>query len=156
MKSLSLILVLLFYTTKSAAKEPILPSIPDNEPISRGQYITGGILGSAVGLGIGHAVQKRYSNIGWIFTATEVTGILLIAKGNCFRSRDSNSPNRAEREKSDCENTTEALSGAALYVGFHIWEVVDIWKNGNSGSAQSAVFMLPQQDGFTFSFNAKF
>ena len=41
--------------------------------ISQTRYIIGGILGTyPIGLGVGHAVQGRWSQMGWIFTAGEL------------------------------------------------------------------------------------
>ena len=41
--------------------------------ISKNRYITGGVLGTALGFGIGHAVQGRWlSDKGWIFTSAEL------------------------------------------------------------------------------------
>ena len=39
--------------------------------------IAGTIAGTLLGLGIGHAIQGRYSKRGWIFTVGEVGGLLV-------------------------------------------------------------------------------
>ena len=116
--------------------------------MSRAQYVTGGVLGSIFGLGIGHAVQGRYSERGWMFTAGDVTGILLLANANCFRGRNSNSQDRAERERSDCENTGQALSGASLIIGSRVLQILDLWVWGNNKvigrvSHDSQLIILP-------------
>lgn len=44
--------------------------------ISTVSYVVGGVLGTyPVGLGIGHAIQGRWSQKGWIFTAGELDWI---------------------------------------------------------------------------------
>jgi hypothetical protein len=151
--SLAFTMTLTFTHSTFAATEPVLSS----GPISRGQYVTGGVLASTIGFGIGHAVQERYSTMGWIFTATEATGLLLLANAKCFRTRDSNSPDRAEREKSDCENPSQGIIGGGIMIGFHAWEIVDAWKNGNPRSQpESNVILLPSHDGGLISWSTRF
>ncbi len=144
------------------------PSLPKSDPsgsekgtpsviqISRGKYITGGVLASTLGFGIGHAVQGRYSEKGWIFTAAEVTGLALLIHANCFRPRNTNSQIRSVREQSDCENVTEGIGGAALLLGFHIWEVIDAWTQAQPLPNSSEVFVLPVEDGVNVSLNLRF
>ena len=46
--------------------------------IGTGRYIASGIVGTAVGLGIGHAVQGTWRKMGWVFSLTE--GLALTAE----------------------------------------------------------------------------
>lgn len=44
--------------------------------MTSGEYVTGGLLGTFVGFGLGHAIQGRYGSTGWIYTLAE-TGLLV-------------------------------------------------------------------------------
>jgi hypothetical protein len=96
--------------------------------ISTTQYVVGGILGTyPLGLGIGHAVQGRWSQKGWIFTAGELgsAAVLLVGALGCV---DDELENDLDGED-DCSSFNETLIvlGAVSYVGFRIWEAVDVW-----------------------------
>jgi hypothetical protein len=95
--------------------------------ISDGKYISGGILGSIVGFGSGHAVQRRYLFKGMIFTIGEGAGLLtfLVFGGGqgCAPSGNSNYPN-----SSSCsEDQVMQIFGLAVIAGFKIWEMIDLW-----------------------------
>lgn len=54
----------------------------DDGEVSTPRYIIGGILGTyPIGFGIGHAIQGRYSDRGWIFTATEAASLAVVIAG---------------------------------------------------------------------------
>lgn len=96
--------------------------------ISQTRYIIGGILGTyPIGLGVGHAVQGRWSQKGWIFTAGELgsIGVLLVGALGCVNNEADNGFNG----KDDCSDLNKALivTGAISYIGFRIWEAVDVW-----------------------------
>ena len=51
----------------------IVDSTSSVTEISKSKYVTGGVLGTVFGFGIGHGVQGRWSNDkGWIFTSAEL------------------------------------------------------------------------------------
>jgi hypothetical protein len=91
--------------------------------ISTTRYIVGGVLGTyPLGLGIGHAVQGRWSQKGWIFTAGEL-GSLAVAvvglsgcTGNLLNGHD-------------CSGINSTLIGVGIVgvIGFRIWEIIDVW-----------------------------
>jgi hypothetical protein len=92
--------------------------------ISTARYIVGGILGTyPVGLGIGHAIQGRWSEDGWVFTAGEVGSLSLVVAGiiGCVDQAF---------EDSNCSNLESAfiVTGAIGFVGFRIWEIADVWS----------------------------
>lgn len=77
--------------------------------ISTGQYIAGGAMGILLGIGIGHAVQGRYSERGWIFTVSQIgSGIAL---GYYLAA----------------ENEPFVIISAISLIGFRIWELIDVW-----------------------------
>ena len=44
-------------------------SVSSVKTISEGQYIMGGVFGTVIGYGIGHAMQGRWTKTGWIHTS---------------------------------------------------------------------------------------
>lgn len=89
--------------------------------ITQFQYIAGGIVGTyPIGLGVGHAIQGRYLEKGWIFTVGEVGSLLAFVAGvgDCWDSYNS--------RYRTCEGGL-AVAGIVGYVAFRIWEIVDVW-----------------------------
>jgi hypothetical protein len=125
------------------------------------RYVIGGILGTYPGLGIGHAVQGRYSDRGWIFTAGEIgsTAVLAVGAARCLGTVY-NRP---------CDDGLLTLGVVGL-LGFKIWEIIDVWvapidinrhyrelrrqpSSEDSSSARSNLtwngMILPTKDGVT-------
>lgn len=95
--------------------------ILQNGEISNPAYVIGGIIGTyPIGLGIGHAIQGRYSDKGWIFTVGELgsAAVAMAGLGDCV-SDWSDSRRR-------CEGGLIVL-GFVGYLGFRIWEIIDVW-----------------------------
>jgi hypothetical protein len=96
--------------------------------ISAPRYVIGGIIGTyPVGFGLGHAVQGRWSDKGWIFTAGEAGSLAVVVAGalGCLNNEFDNGFNG----KDDCQGVNEALlvTGIIGFVGFRVWEIVDVW-----------------------------
>jgi hypothetical protein len=145
MKILILTILALFPTLICFADEG--QPEPDNQPvISKGKYVTGGVLASTLGFGIGHAVQGRYLYKGLIFTATELTGLVLVANSGCSSSRHANA--RSSFDKGDCDDEKKVQAGLALWLGFHVWEIVDAWTGARVKSAEPkySVMVVPTKD----------
>lgn len=106
--------------------------------ISQGQYISGGVVGTVFGFGIGHAIQGRWTKTGWIHTTLQsgagaivITGLLLT------------------------ETPSFSLGLAGLYYifpiglavlsGAKIWEIIDVWVLPSSMKAvsQKGLHMTP-------------
>ncbi len=92
--------------------------------ISTARYVVGGILGTyPVGFGIGHAVQGRWAEDGWVFTAGELGSLSLVVAGilGCVDQAF---------EGSNCSDFESAfiVTGAIGFLGFRIWEIVDVWS----------------------------
>ena len=95
--------------------------------MSTGRYVGGGITSLFISLGIGHAIQGRYKEKGWIFTITSiVTGIGLVSS----------------LETGD----QDVVAGwALLWFGVRIWEAIDVWVLPSSYKLVS----LPPKESFT-------
>lgn len=88
--------------------------------IADGAYISGGVIGTVFGFGIGQAIQGRFSDKGWYFTAGELASLAVFSAGTtaCLLSF----------HIEDCANSlTVAYLGAFAYLGFRIWETIDVW-----------------------------
>lgn len=94
--------------------------------ISTTRYIIGGVLGTyPIGLGIGHAVQGRWSEQGQIFTWGELGSLGLVVAGavGCV---DESADGDDDWTCSSLESAL-VLTGVIGFVGFRIWEIVDVW-----------------------------
>ena len=98
--------------------------------ISNGLYIGGGVASIFVGFGIGHAIQGRYGEKGWIFTVAD-----LVAIGGYFTSvvfLAGDVMDAAEAGETISAGTVKKKGGLALgflaaMVGVRIWEIIDAW-----------------------------
>lgn len=89
--------------------------------ISVGRWITGGVLASTIGFGIGQAVQGRWGYTGWIFTAGE--GGSLVAVGYAGIDMLVNSGHRG---RGDVQPYV-LIGGLILFGGLKIWDGIDGW-----------------------------
>ena len=88
----------------------------DGEPISitKKRYVTGGIMSIVPGFGIGHAVQGRWWDRGWIFTMWQpflLFGTFYMAAFSHFGS----------------DNMLKKPTFWVIFLVPKIWEVVDAW-----------------------------
>jgi hypothetical protein len=97
----------------------------DEGEIPIGRYLGGGITSIFVGFGIGHAVQGRWSETGWIFTlgqAASLTALIYgISQSDCFLFAYSCN------DRGDDDGVGFIVGGVIGLVGFRIWELVDVW-----------------------------
>lgn len=106
------------------SNENALLSAEDQEVLRKGRieqtpYLLGGTVGTLVGFGTGHAIQDRYMDRGWIFTAGELASALVFTAGS-MKCTDTES-------EGNCTKTNSAILGAIAFVGFKIWEIIDLW-----------------------------
>lgn len=131
----------------------------DSSNISTTRYVTGGILSIYPGFGIGHAVQGRWAEKGWIFTTGESISatIAVIGLGECGISSGISSGR-------DCSGKDKILVGTVGFIGFKIWEIVDAWilskamnnsLNRSSGT-RFLVMPMPNQTGVSVGLNYSF
>jgi hypothetical protein len=112
--------------------------------VPTGKYITGGVIGSTIGFGIGHAIQDRYHSKGWIFTATEGAGMaaLLAGASQCKTDTDVFGV-----RSTNCGSGSGLLFvGYGVFLGFHIWEIVDVWTGATPVETEEpkGVFIIPE------------
>lgn len=107
-----------------ASSGPLTLSPEDQSILERGEisttrYVLGGLLAIYPGLGIGHAVQYRFKDRGWIFLVGELGGSVLMVMGlaQCLGT---------SLNRSSCDGSQLVL-GYGLLLGFKIWEIVDAW-----------------------------
>jgi len=126
----------------------------DKVPVSTGKYITGGVLGSTIGLGIGHGIQGRYQDKGWIFTATEAAGLTVAIAGaaQCINEKDN------DKTLNDCSSSTRSQMalGYLVALGFHIWEVVDVWTGARPVDDKVSAILIPGSESTTLGFVYRF
>lgn len=116
------------------------PATSTRVPVETGRYITGGVLASAVGFGIGHGIQGRYAEKGWIFTATEAAGVAMVVAGvaSCDDERQADGS-----KKWKCDNDGLILAGFGVWIGFHVWEIVDAWTGATPVDSNVKAFIIP-------------
>lgn len=94
--------------------------------MSQAAYAIGGILGTyPIGFGVGHAIQGRWTEKGWIFTTGEIVSLGLIIAGavDCVNDDFNNSINGSN---GSC-NSGLLTAGVIGFVGFRLWEIIDVW-----------------------------
>ena len=96
----------------------------ESKTISQGRYIGGGVASIFLGWGIGHAVQGRYSERGWIFTAGgALSAIGVIGLFSSLTKSALENP-----ENTSLSGADYAFMGALIVgAGIRIWEMIDAW-----------------------------
>ena len=92
--------------------------------ISDEAHIGGGLVGTFFGFGLGHLVQGRFLDKGWIFMVGEAAAVTIVVIGltGCYADAFDGRDNRC-----DDEFSTWLAVGLIGAVGFRIWELVDLW-----------------------------
>jgi|GEM_PF-2016525 len=94
--------------------------------VGTGRYIAGGITGTVVGFGIGHAISGEYSSMGWVFTVGELAAYGLMLAGAVDTISDvDNYGSLQDVESSD--GFGMMTLGAIAFIGFRVWEAIDVW-----------------------------
>jgi hypothetical protein len=101
--------------------------------ISAGRFIAGGIVGTHVGFGVGHIVQGRWSDMGWMFTIGEtaafaafVYGMADCLEGETYYASDTNGYHDTTTRNDGC-NAGLFVGGLIGFAGLRLWEVIDVW-----------------------------
>ena len=88
--------------------------------LSQARYLGGGIAAAIVGFGVGHAVQGRYKDKGWIFTAAEV-----VALGGYFTSVVLLAKDVVETKTINAGKGGLAVAFLVAFGAVKIWETID-------------------------------
>lgn len=92
-------------------------------PISTGEHIGGGVAALFLGFGIGHAVQGRWSDRGWIFTLGETASVGLMIYG---LTRTASCTLDATDGGGCSDSGLGWIAGGAIAMtGLHLWETID-------------------------------
>ena len=119
-------------SSESMTTERFASSYEESKTISNGQYLGGGIASIIPGWGIGHAVQGRYWEKGWIFTV----GDLVFVGGyltSVFLLVDDLQTAALKGDSRKVGSATKKFSGLSLaflvgLIGFRAWEIIDAWN----------------------------
>lgn len=107
-------------------------------PISGGAWVGGGVLGTWVGFGLGHAVQGRWSDSGALFTVGETLSLAMMITGivNTLGSSDFTCSVDAQgqefctqRDNRTSETLWEGMAVASgiIFGVLRVWEIIDVW-----------------------------
>ena len=134
------ILLFLCLTISSLAFSMEMDSSTNLTEVSKTNYYAGGVLGVLPGFGIGHAVQGRWMEKGWIFTAGEIvsaTGLVYFALG--FIDGLPSAKEIVDHYSDDPNSGSSISTGTfikgavalvflTLFLGFKAVETVDAWS----------------------------
>ena len=137
-----------FNTTTGFYKNPVSKSqtllVADNhslsaagssQALSQGQYIGGGVVGTVVGFGLGHAIQGRYFRTGWIHTTLQAgslmgaTTYILYHVSTALQDKNKRPihNNAKSITKEDDSYFLPLYTLYMIFLGSRIWEIVDVW-----------------------------
>ena len=107
--------------------------------IPHGKWLAGGLVGTFVGFGVGNAIQGNYMPRGLIFTASEAIGygLYIAGIGSCVATIVNSATTfttTSASVSSGCNGGLEA-AGLILALGFHVWEIIDVWTAPHEDAA---------------------
>ncbi len=98
------------------------------EPLTQTRYIVGGVVGSALGFGIGHSIVGEYNSMGWVFTMSQVLSLsipILAALTMAIIYWEGSAAGTVDHLITTWG--TFLWIGVALWAAFRVWEIVDLW-----------------------------
>ena len=118
LKIIAMFLLFLVLNSEAMAKisneQKIKQEAQIEEPVTEGEIsltrVVGASVGTFTGFGLGHPIQGRYMERGWMFTTTQVLGLYFIASGGFLGT--------CKPGYEECGNQTHRLIGLALYFTF--------------------------------------
>lgn len=135
--SVALVLVLLLGLASGALGQTVdvraVESDRDAEILRRGLYDTGeivggGLLGTLIGFGTGHAAQDRWRDTGWIYTTGESVSFLGALIGGAACPNGGDDDDKLFPDNIECVVTVFAVGGG-VFLGFRIAEMIDVWAH---------------------------
>jgi len=100
--------------------------------INNGRYVGGGVASIFIGFGIGHAIQGRWKEKGWIHTVVQGGAVLAYIGSVIFTvgSASHYNPTSAQvyNESATFAGLGITLGIAIVILGSRIWEIIDAWS----------------------------
>lgn len=99
-------------------------------PLTQARYITGGVIGSVAGFGIGHAIVGEYGTMGWVFTMSQSLSLgvpIIAALVMAIIYWDGSAGAGGSVDQLITTWGGFLWTGIALWAAFRIWEIVDLW-----------------------------
>lgn len=154
MKLISILSILLHFSFVYSAENSSHTSLSaeSSQPITKGHYIGGGVLGTVVGFGLGHAVQARPDSNKMKFFMISEAGVV---GGSLFLliALTSNECTQGGSEEDECLSSRRnrqdniLTAGVLSFVGLRLWEIYDLWSypyTTDKKSPQAALYIHPQ------------
>lgn len=131
--------------------------------ISPGAYIVGGLLGTWIGFGLGHAVQGRYDDGGIIFMFGEATGLTFMfmglintvgntrcLEGPAIDGEFNNDVVCKDEQRNETLWTGLLVGGAVMFAIIRAYQIVDLWHGPMRHNAEyQRVRRKAQQGGWS-------
>lgn len=105
------------FAMENESQEDNISQTSQQKTIENKIYIGGGIVGSLIGFGIGHHIQGRFLEGGWIFTVLDIG---LIIGGGALGNWIGNPLTNV-----DARNFLYIL--LTLGIGLRVWQAIDAW-----------------------------
>ena len=109
--------------------------------ITKGKYIGGGVAAILPGFGVGHAIQGRYMEKGWIFTVAEVVTLggawisFQSSFGDISTSIDNFQETGQAPNSEEIGKAAKSLKKGALFlvlgiawISVKVYEAIDVWE----------------------------
>ena len=117
---------MLLITPSVLAEEHLKDNEVAKSRMSTGRYVTGGVIGTVFGFGIGHAIQGRYMPLGLVFSVGEAAGYAAFFADTKFGIGSFGGVTTVRT----IDMGALGVIGLIVASGLHIWEVIDLWVTG--------------------------
>ena len=95
--------------------------------ISQGRYMGGGVASIFLGFGIGHAIQGRWKERGWIHTVAQPVAFVALFLSAGYFLEESINIGVAKTGRVPVGAIGLMTGAGLLLAGIRIWEMVDVW-----------------------------
>lgn len=117
--------------------------------MERKDYVAGGVLGTVLGLGIGHAVQGRWSSdIGWFFTIAQLLTAYKYVSSVSEYSSCLATDSYSYYSYGGCDGSESGL-WALMLLGTRVGEIISVWTPSSEkykivkNKSKSSFFAMP-------------
>ncbi|MFZ4714541.1 MAG: hypothetical protein ACOYL6_12540 [Bacteriovoracaceae bacterium] len=95
-------------------------------PVTRKKYVAGGITGTVLGFGAGHAMVGKWKEAGWYYTAAELGFLSLMMIGH--KKSLSDTLSTGFNGNFDGSNYALMITGYVGFISARIGEIFDVWN----------------------------